>query len=85
MTKLEWIKKLLGKTEKEIMKMNWGALLQFVLNFAEKNPTLVENLLTAILNRMVQNPALLDNALHTTINYFAKPSSTTVATTTATL
>lgn len=38
--------------------MDWGKLLQFLLNYFEKNPQLVESLLTTIINRILGDPNL---------------------------
>ena len=43
--------------------MNWGALLQVVLNVFEKNPQLAESLLASILNLFVNNPTVLNKAV----------------------
>ena len=43
--------------------MNWGALLQVVLNVFEKNPQLAESLLTSVLNLFVNNPTVLSKAV----------------------
>ena len=44
--------------------MNWGALLQVVLNVFEKNPGLAENLLTSVLNLFTSNPSILTKAIN---------------------
>ena len=43
--------------------MNWGALLQVLVGILEKNPALIENLVTALLHLLSNNPAVLNKAV----------------------
>lgn len=41
----------------------WSAILQFLLNYIEKNPQMLEQLITALINLFVSNPAVLNKAV----------------------
>lgn len=43
--------------------MNWNALIQVVLNIVEKNPQLLEDLITALMKLFAGNPAILTQAV----------------------
>lgn len=53
--------------------MDWGKLLQFFLNYFEKNPQLVENLLTVLISRVLENKDLQNNLIDMAIKKLSSP------------
>jgi hypothetical protein len=46
-------------------------MLQFIINYIEKNPAIVEQIITAVLNMILKNPTLLHSAVSIGLNKVA--------------